>query len=97
MLRAALPSANHVHNFETVAGLDGGGGPLGARENFEVALDGHAVGGQAEVSEQTGDAQSGRNFARVSIYNDANGFCHLITVAGTGPEGLGLRWNLNSP
>jgi len=39
-----LAAADEVDDFVTVAGSNGGIGPLRARENFEVAFNGNAPG-----------------------------------------------------
>ncbi len=41
---APLAAPDQVDDFEAVAGRDGGGVPLGSRQEMEVSLDGHAIG-----------------------------------------------------
>jgi hypothetical protein len=48
--RSRLAAAYEVDDFVAVAGLNGGIGPLWARENFEVAFDGDACGGEIQVT-----------------------------------------------
>lgn len=57
--RLALTAADELHDFVPVAGRDQRFGPLGARQNFEVALDGHAAAVQAEFTQQIGNARAG--------------------------------------
>ena len=44
--RRVLAATYEVDDFVAVAGLNGGIGPLWAREDFEVAFDGDAAGGE---------------------------------------------------
>ena len=46
-----LAAAYEVDDFVAVAGLNGGIGPLRAREDFEVAFDGDACGGEIQVTQ----------------------------------------------
>jgi hypothetical protein len=46
-----LAAAYEVDDFVAIAGLNGGVGPLGAREDFEVAFDGNASGGEIQVAQ----------------------------------------------
>jgi hypothetical protein len=48
--RRRLAAAYEVDDFVAVAGLNGGIGPLRARENFEVAFDGYAGSGKIQVA-----------------------------------------------
>jgi hypothetical protein len=50
-----LAAADEVDYFVAVVGLDLGGGPLVAGEDFEVALDGHAAVVEAEFAQQIND------------------------------------------
>ena len=49
--RRRLAAAHEVHDFVAVAGLNGGIGPLRSREDFEVAFDGYAGGGEIQVTQ----------------------------------------------
>jgi hypothetical protein len=49
-LRRRLAAAYEMDDFVAVAGLNGGIGPLRAREDFEVAFDGYACGGKIQVA-----------------------------------------------
>jgi hypothetical protein len=49
--RRRLAAAYEVDDFVAVAGLNGGIGPLRARENFEIAFDGYAAGGEIQVTQ----------------------------------------------
>jgi hypothetical protein len=48
--RRRLAAAYEMDDFVAVAGLDGGVGPLRTREDFEVAFDGDAAGGEIQVA-----------------------------------------------
>jgi hypothetical protein len=48
--RRRLAAAYEVDYFVAVAGLNGGVGPLRAREDFEVAFDGYAGGREIQVA-----------------------------------------------
>jgi len=48
--RRRLAAADEVDDFVAVAGLNGGIGPSRAREDFEVAFNGYAGGGQIQVA-----------------------------------------------
>jgi hypothetical protein len=49
--RRRLAAAYEVDDFVAVAGLNGGCGPVRAREDFKVAFDGDACGGEIQVAE----------------------------------------------
>jgi hypothetical protein len=49
--RRRLAAADEMDDFVAVAGLNGGVGPLRAREDFEVAFDGDATGGEIQVAQ----------------------------------------------
>jgi hypothetical protein len=46
-----LAAAYEVDDFVTVAGLNGGIGPLRAREDFQVAFNGDAAGGEIQFAQ----------------------------------------------
>ena len=46
-----LAATDEVDDFVAVTGLNGGIGPLRARENFEVAFDGDATGGKIQIAQ----------------------------------------------
>ena len=48
--RRNLAAAYEVDDFVTVTGLNGGVGPLRARENFEVAFDCDTTGEKIQVT-----------------------------------------------
>ena len=62
-----LPAADEVNDFEAVAVAHGCRLPHGAREDFEVVLDGDALGGQAEMRKQRGDIESVGKFAGFAV------------------------------
>jgi hypothetical protein len=49
--RRNLAAAYEVDDFVTVTGLNGGIGPLRARENFEVAFDRDTTGEKIQVTQ----------------------------------------------
>ena len=49
--RRNLAAAYEVDDFVTVTGLNGGIGPLRARENFEVAFDCNTTGEKIQVTQ----------------------------------------------
>lgn len=53
-----LPAADEVNDFVVVTGLDLRAFPLSAKQNLEVAFDGHSAGVNAEMSEQAGDSEA---------------------------------------
>jgi hypothetical protein len=46
-----LAAAYEMDDFVAVAGLNGGIGPLQAGEDFKIAFDGYAGGGEIQVTE----------------------------------------------
>jgi hypothetical protein len=65
-----------VDDFVAVAGLDGGVGPLRARENFEVAFDGNAAGWEIQVTQQVSYSSALLGFSALSIDGDCLGHLH---------------------
>jgi len=49
--RRRLAAAYELDDFVAVAGLNGGIGPLRAREDFEVAFYGDAAGGKIQIAQ----------------------------------------------
>jgi len=76
-LRRRLAAAYEVDDFVAVAGLNGGMGPLRARENFEVALYGDAADREIQIAQQIGYCGALRSFATLSIDGDCLGSFHL--------------------
>jgi hypothetical protein len=68
--RRRLAAAYELDDFVAVAGLNGGIGPLRAREDFEVAFDGYAGGREIQVAKQIGYCGALRSFATLSIDGD---------------------------
>jgi hypothetical protein len=66
----ALPASDEVDDFVTVAGDNFCFAPFGARENFEVALDGYAAVFQAEFAQKIDYCGAGDCGARFSVYLD---------------------------
>ena len=64
-----------MNDFVPVARLHVGCGPLGSRKNFQVALNCHAVCGQAQMGKKRGDAKSqvafGVNVAQRGLWREA--------------------------
>jgi hypothetical protein len=75
--RRRLAAAYEVDDFVVVAGLNGGVGPLRAREDFEIAFDGDAGGRQIQVAQQIGYCGALRGFAALSIDNNCVRRFHL--------------------
>jgi hypothetical protein len=65
-----LAASYEMDDFVAVAGLNGGIGPLWAREDFEVAFDGDAAGGEIQVAKKIGNCGALRGFATLSIDGD---------------------------
>ena len=74
--RRVLAAADELDDFVTIARLEASLGPCGAREDFEVALDGDAAGVEAERKEQVGDAGAGLCFAGLAIHYDCQSLFH---------------------
>jgi hypothetical protein len=71
-----LAAPNELHDFVAVAGFYWRLCPCGAREYFQVSLDGHAAGVQTERQEQIGDHRAGICFALFSIDHNRNRCLH---------------------
>lgn len=77
-----LAAADEVHNFEGVAGLHWRSVPFGARQNIEIALDGHAFVAHAQMFEHGGDVQAVRNFLQFPIDLDIHWNFILLRFGG---------------
>ncbi len=71
-----------MNNLVPVARLHRSGNPLRAGKNFEIALDGHSVRGQAEMQEQAGYAEPRWDFARFSIHDNLDRRSHFAAGIG---------------
>jgi hypothetical protein len=65
-----LPAPHKMNNLIAIAGLHLGCDPLRPWKNLQVALNGHSVGGQAQVGKQRGNAKPFGHFARFSIHDN---------------------------
>lgn len=64
------PSANKVHNFQSVAFGDGGGVPFNAANNFLVQLNGDSFGFQPELRYEIADSGAFANVSLISVNDD---------------------------
>ena len=76
--KAKLTAADEVDDFEAVVRLDLRVLPVSARKNIEVALDGDAAAGHAQMIEQCDDVQAIRNFAALAV-NCNDHICARLT------------------
>src|ERR1700730_6235654 len=92
-----LTPADQVHNLKPVARQHRSGNPLRPGKNFKIALDGHAVRGQAEMREQAGHAESRGDFARFSIHYNLDARGHFVDETGILPPRFALSRKRSSP
>src|SRR5882724_2082761 len=99
MSAAGLAAADELHDFVAVAGLDGGCGPLWARQNLEIALNGYAAGRQGENAEQVGNRCAGRYIAVLAVHGDLNFVGHMPESSLSLARGIctmaGFSWRVN--
>jgi hypothetical protein len=69
----ALAATNEVDNLVAVVRLDSCLDPSRAGENVQIALDGHAFGGQANVLEECGHIQPIGNLATLTVNRHSHG------------------------
>ena len=65
-----LATADELDDFEAVARSNLRFRPLGARKDFEVAFDGNAPGGQAEIAQEVTDGRAGIGGAGFAVDAD---------------------------
>jgi hypothetical protein len=71
-LTLRLAATNQMNDFEPISWLHDGRQPLGPGKNFKIALNGHAVRGQAKMRKQAGNTKTGWHFVRFSINHNVN-------------------------
>jgi hypothetical protein len=71
--RLELAAAHEVNDFEAVVRLNRGLLPFRARENIEIALDGHSIRSHLEVLKQCGNGKPIRNFAKLAVNSNLHG------------------------
>jgi hypothetical protein len=80
LLFGNLAAAYEMDDFVAIAGLNGGIGPLRAREDFEIAFDGDATGEKIQVAQQVGYCGALWGFAALSIDSDYLGRIHSLIL-----------------
>src|SRR5699024_3188406 len=67
---ASLPTADGMHDLDTVAGCKLTGFVLAPRQNVFVELERNALAGQIELREQIGNSGLGGESVRLTVKND---------------------------
>lgn len=91
-LAVELPASDKVDDLEAVAGLNQSFLPASARQDFQVALDGHAFRAEFQVCQQEGDVQPRGNFLRLAINLHLHRSTHFAGATGAAAGFFGLSW-----
>src|SRR5690606_28103071 len=86
-IRRALSATDGVDDFQSITGLQAGGGMLAARHYVEVQFDAHAALGQAELGQQVGNALAFTDIADFTVEMDTHGR-ELSATKGAGHSSL---------
>lgn len=88
-IEATLAPADEVHDFEAVTRFDRSLLPADARQNVQIALDGHTPGGHPEMIQQRGHVQAVGNVAAFAVNRD--GHCSVRNWCKPLPEATEYR------